>query len=238
MLVESDPFPEVQKVLDTLLTNAQKDKVITKKESKAIYIQYPSKLFVYQLPKIHKQINNPPGRPIISGINSSTCNLSHFIDIYLQDYVHSLDSYLKDSDSLIRILQNMEWTEGLNLLTMDVTALYSNIEHERGLNCVEEYRLEDKEIPNEQRKFLIDGLGLNLKNYFFTYDGAVYHQRRGTAMGTRVAPSFANLFMGKFEEIFIYADSNPFKKNIKLYKRYINDLIFLWLGDEKEALEF
>lgn len=39
-------------------------------------------------------------RPIISGVNSITCNLSHYVDLYLQDHVKVLDSYLRDSDNL------------------------------------------------------------------------------------------------------------------------------------------
>jgi hypothetical protein len=37
------------------------------------------------------------------------------------------------------------------------------------------------------------------KNYF-EFNGKVYRQRQGTAMGTRVAPTYANLFMAQFEK--------------------------------------
>lgn len=56
-------------------------------------------------------------------------------------------------------------------------------------------------------------------------------------MGTRVAPSYANLFIGHFEETYIYSNP-PFKEKIHLYKRYIDDLFFLWEGSEEEALNF
>lgn len=54
---------------------------------------------------------------------------------------------------------------------------------------------------------------------------------KGSAMGTRMAPSYANLFMGKFEQTFIMA-GNPFVSIVKLY---IDDIFFLWQGTEEEA---
>lgn len=56
-------------------------------------------------------------------------------------------------------------------------------------------------------------------------------------MGTRFAPSYANLFMGLFESRFIQ-NKHRWSSNIILYKRYIDDLIFLWDGSEVEFKEF
>lgn len=63
-----------------------------------------------------------------------------------------LYSYLKDSDSLIRLLRNLEQRDSINFLTMDVTLLYSNIDHEIGISCTEKYLLEDVEIHEIQEK--------------------------------------------------------------------------------------
>jgi hypothetical protein len=43
-------------------------------------------------------------------------------------------------------------------------------------------------------------LTLVLKNNNFTFDGNHYLQINGTAMGTKMAPSYANIFMGDLEE--------------------------------------
>lgn len=56
-------------------------------------------------------------------------------------------------------------------------------------------------------------------------------------MGTRVAPAFANIFMGAFEEMYITGDSE-FHDNIVVYKRFIDDLFLIWKGTEKTALDF
>lgn len=52
-------------------------------------------------------------------------------------------------------------------------------------------------------------------------------------MGTSFAPSYSNLFRGQFESHFIQ-NQNPLSNNIKLYKRYIDNLFFIWDGSETE----
>ena len=46
----------------------------------------------YMLPKIHKSLENPPGRPIISGNDSPTEKISQMIDIILQPFVPKIRS--------------------------------------------------------------------------------------------------------------------------------------------------
>ena len=54
-------------------------------------------------------------------------------------------------------------------------------------------------------------------------------------MGTNSALSYANIFMGKFEEIFIC----PFITNIhKLYLRYIDDIFIVWTGTRQQFIDF
>lgn len=56
-------------------------------------------------------------------------------------------------------------------------------------------------------------------------------------MGTRVAPSYANIFMGSFEKTYIY-NNEECKPHILVYKRYITDLFLIWKGDETKAMNF
>ena len=53
-------------------------------------------------------------------------------------------------------------------------------------------------------------------------------------MGTKLAPSFANLFMGYFEDKFIYS----YRLQPLLWKRFIDDIFFIWTHGEDELLTF
>ena len=58
-------------------------------------------------------------------------------------------------------------------------------------------RKQNLSIPVE---FLIKLLKLVMESNIFTFDNEFWIQLIGTSMGTRVAPTYANLFMGKLEK--------------------------------------
>lgn len=91
------------------------------------------------------------------------------------------------------------WNEEWGFLTIDVPSLYSNIEHTIGIKCMRKFLREDPEISEIQEEFMVETAKFILEKNYFTYNQEVYHQRKGTAIGTRMAPSYANLFMGAFE---------------------------------------
>ena len=62
-------------------------------------------------------------------------------------------------------------------------------------------------------------------------------QNLPSTMGTRAAPNFANVFMGYFENRFVY-HSRWFKRFIKSWWRYINDIFMLWKGPRKPLEDF
>lgn len=61
--------------------------IINDQEFNHFSSEYPRIPVIYFLPKVHKDPNNPPGRPIVPWINSITCRLSAYIDSFLQKYV-------------------------------------------------------------------------------------------------------------------------------------------------------
>ncbi|CAJ0968038.1 unnamed protein product [Ranitomeya imitator] len=63
----------------------------------------------------------------------------------------------------------------------------------------------------------------------FTTEDTYYVQCQGTAMGSNVAPAYANAYMNSFEESFVYTDVR-YKKHIDCYLRYIDDIFFIWTG--------
>ena len=60
----------------------------------------------------------------------------------------------------------------------------------------------------------------------FVFNGVNYLQKKGTAMGTRAVPNFANVFMRYLENRFVY-QSRWFKRFIKSWWRYIDDIFML-----------
>ena len=85
-------------------------------------------------------------------------------------------------------------------------ALYPSIPLDDGVKAVEsalqKYRTQPDAKPSNHS--LIELLKLVLNRNCFVFNGGHYKQIKGTAMGTRVAPAFANIFLNDFEEKYVY----------------------------------
>ncbi len=81
---------------------------------------------------------------------------------------------------------------------------------------------------------MTDLLGIVLKQNYFQFADKMYHQVQGTAMGTKMAPSYANIFMAELEEELL--DNYPIKPI--LWKRYIDDILCIWPGPPSELDQF
>lgn len=121
--------------------------------------------------------------------------------------------------------------------TFDFTSLYSNIPHERGISAVGKFLENYNLMPTIQEQFLIDGIDFILKQNLFNFNGDLYWQTEVTAMGTCLAPSFANLYMDLFETNYIMAEQ-PWRENTVFYMWYIDDLIFVWKSTTNDLTAF
>ena len=191
---------------------------------------------LYFLKKIHK---NPMGiRPIVSSCNSITEPISQFVDRWLQPHVKKLPSYLKDSTEFLKLIETTEFTQHCLLASIDVSSLYTNIPHDDGKQNVlyylqnnpDNYTRPEQPIP----EVLTELIDVVLKNNVFEFNNKYFLQIQGTAMGTKMAPAYANLFMGKLEEKL----KDLGKSHIKLWKRFIDDIFVIWTGSKPEFITF
>ena len=159
----------------------------------------------YLLPKIHKGVLPPPGRPIVSAIGSPTEKISEFLDFFLQPTLSSIPSYVKDTGHFLYILQNLgPFSKDTLLVTYDVASLYTNIpltEAERSVACTLIFSRPPNAKPSNQS--LLKLLRLVFQGNIFTFsDGDKLHyylQTNGVSMGSKCAPSVACVYMGDFE---------------------------------------
>lgn len=76
---------------------------------------------MYLIPKVHKSRDHPPGRPIISGIDSLYSRVGEYLDKYLKSLLTQGKPYLKDSRELINMLQKVEVSPNTVLVTADIS---------------------------------------------------------------------------------------------------------------------
>ena len=166
----------------------------------------------------------PPGRPIISGVGTFSEGLSGYVDSLLNPLLFNIPSFIQDTTHFLRVLNNIGTLPANTLLvTMDVTSLYTNIPHEEGILASREFMLR-----HSFNQTLADDVSNIIKfvltNNFFTFNDKNYLQIKGTAMGTKMAPCYANIFMEKLESEML----NSFILKPIHYYRYIDDIFFIW----------
>ena len=75
-------------------------------------------------------------------------------------------------------------------MTIDATALYTNITMSDGVEAVKD-ALENRDNPEVPNQFLVKLLDLVHKWNIFEFDEQLFQQLIGWPMGTRVAPNLA-----------------------------------------------
>ena len=89
-------------------------------------------------------------------------------------------------------------------------------------------------MPTILTDFYIKLLRLVLECNIFEFDREFYIQLLGTAMGTRVAPTYANLSMAKLEKFMLDSCEHSLKQFLLCWKRFIDDIFFIWCGSYEE----
>lgn len=191
---------------------------------------------MYLLPKIHKP--NNPGRPVVSSVGCHTEKISKFVDHHLQSMNKNLESHVQDTTDLVKKLENLPESpkEDTILVTLDVRSLYTNIPNNEGLEAIKSY-FRSRAAPGDQilSKVICTFLTLILTLNNFVFNGENYVQTNGASMGTKCAPTYASLFMGRFEERHILP---RIRDRVLLYVRYIDDLLMIWRDSEEELIKF
>ncbi|XP_066441337.1 uncharacterized protein [Eleutherodactylus coqui] len=234
-VLTSDPTSTVRSQLKLVLDQARSDGLIDQQLLEFMYPEYPILAKIYTIPKVHKDIQRPPGRPIVSGRGSLFNNVSRFLDVILRQHATEATSYIKDTSDFLCKLERITVREEAILASFDVSSLYTIIQHEVGTAAVE-FFLSRSTLPEECVNLVRTLLLMVLSNNFFLYCGKLYRQLQGTAMGSNMAPSYANIYMRYIEETRLC--TSPAWAFAQVWWRYIDDVFLIWNGSMEQLKAF
>ncbi len=234
---DMDPTDVFNDNVKHLVEQLHKDGEISEGLKNYLVIDTPRTPQLYLLPKIHKGTFPPPGRPIESACSSPTERISQLCDIELRSLVKAMLSYIKDTTHFLNRLGLLgPQPPGTILVALDVNALYPSIAIEDGLcqGGLRMHKYRDR-FKKPSTTALLRLMRLVLEQNNFQFNGVNYQQIAGIAMGTRMAPQFANLYMAQFEEKYVY----HYKPDLEKYWfRFIDDVFLLWHHGEEELKKF
>ncbi|CAJ0959329.1 unnamed protein product [Ranitomeya imitator] len=107
-------------------------------------------------PVVHKSLADPPGRPIVFGVNGLFENPCTYLDFFLQPMAMTLMSFIRDSTHLIQLLFDFYFPPDTILITLDVEFLYTSINHDIGLKSVSFFLELNTTGDREHDQFLLD----------------------------------------------------------------------------------
>ena len=221
---------EVKTFINTSIENNQLPPSATN-----LIVENPRTSKFYLLPKIHKPGN--PGRPIVSACSCPTELLAVYLDHVTAPFVRSLDSYVKDTTHMLNILDSFLFSDvsrQRSVFTMDIKSLYTVIPNDEGLRALQHY-LDMREIIEPPTDTLLRMAELVLTLNTFEFNGEFYKKTGGVAMGSRLGPNYACLFVGYVEERMLssYTCTKP-----DLYKRYMDDVAGAASCSEEDLRQF
>lgn len=155
----------------------------------------------YMLPKIHKP--NSTGRPIVSACCCPTENIAAYLDEIMAPVVRFLATYVKDTNDALRIFDTLTF-DGPNdnprfRFTIDIKLFYTVIPKYGGFQALSHFfdQRANKEPPTHTLTRLTE---LVFTLNAFSFNAEYYHQIGGAAMGSKMGPSYACLYLGSIEE--------------------------------------
>ncbi|XP_068728938.1 uncharacterized protein [Montipora capricornis] len=163
-------------------------------------------------------------RPILSATGTYNFNLAKWLEEKLKPL--SVNEYtITDVFDFADEIRSSSMNEEDILVSYDVTALFTNVPLSETIDI-----LVDKAFTNDwfnqtydlnlEKEELTQLLEVATTNQLFQFDGQLYEQTDGVAMGSPLGPLMANVFMCHLEDKLARDGMVP-----SLYKRYVNDTL-------------
>ena len=223
MELRSDPAASRERALNAKLLNLKRQEKLDNNLYRRLRSSGGSTPRFYGLPKIHKNKVPVPYRPIVSFINSPTYDLSKYLSELLSPLVGRTEAHVNNSREVADFLRTVKLAEDETQFSLDVEALFTSVPVNLAVQAANERLSADGSLgegtslgPGD----ICDLLEFCLGSTEFTFRGRFYRQIFGTAMGSPVSVTIANLTMETIEEqaLRTFIHGPP-----RIYRRYVDD---------------
>ncbi|BHF62379.1 hypothetical protein SprV_0200536100 [Sparganum proliferum] len=182
----------------------------------------------YGLPKVHKQ--GLPLRPIVSLRGTPTFGPSKWLYQRLCFLTKDSQWTGKSAEEFLTCIKHLEVETDEVMVPFDVTSLFTSIPPALAIDTIEgllrgKYDETDQQL---KRAHIIELLELCLKT-FFTFNGQVYEQKKGTPMGSPLSGLIAEAVLQRLEQL-AFSSCPP-----KFWARYVDDTFVVIKRSEVKA---
>ncbi|EYC27067.1 hypothetical protein Y032_0009g502 [Ancylostoma ceylanicum] len=195
----------------------------------------------YSLIKTHKigsdvdmntiSVNDIKTRPIISCCGGSSDRISWLLVKLLSPLLKYVGAHKVNVEQFIGAVERCQMPNSVSYVSFDAVSLYTNVDNECAtramLDLLQEHQADVNVLGlarSELEQLLLATLACNV----FRFDNKFYMQRRGLAMGLRLAPLLAIVYLDRIERMSLTSE-------LIFYRRYIDDVFAI--GSTPVALQ-
>ena len=206
------------------------------------YTSHPARLsFVVKDHKPQDEMGFHPFRPLANINGSALDSLDWIFAKIVNQAVRLVDYHIWNSQQVLETMpkiNNIPIPEGYQrrIISLDVVSLYPTVPTFDAANLVFRFIKEHTEINTFGIPYPIirEILNVLINNYNIEFNGRIYKQTKGVAMGARFSCAFSIAFMhlieSKLVKTWFDGDILP-NTNLIYYGRYIDDVLIIF--DEK-----
>ena len=214
---------------------------LTEKQYKWYLVTAAEVAKMYLPIKTHKPHENFPGRPVVN----QTCDPTYKLCKELQRIIHPLavkaKSYIKDSHHFKQMLKEVNVEEHFIQLSFDIRSLFPSIPIKPTRSLIHKKLQNDKMLSERTRwkpKNIVNLIQIcTEETHFKDFEGKIWTQTDGTAIGKSISGDIAGIFMESYENEFVLDPKN--NKFIPIFwKREIDDVYCLWQYGEENIGTF
>ena len=175
-----------------------------------------------------KQTVAPPFKPILSALQTPTYNLAKFL-VPILDPLTKNEYTVKDSFHFAEDI--CEQDPSLSMGSLDVDSLFTNIPLDETIDiCINQLFENTDTVEGFTKSELKQLLCLATKESYFIFNGLLYKQTDGVAMGSPLGPSLANAFLSYHEKNWL--NSCPQGSKPVFYRRCVDDIFVTFKSND------
>ena len=221
--LDNDPTKAFQTRVQNTLRKMKSS--FDKKVYSKIYPSSSQPGLFFGLAKVHKVPNNSlniadlPLRPVISNCGTATYEISRHLASVLSPLTKN-EHTVNDTRDFINRLKRLSINDSEKLVSFDVASLFSNVPLDYTIDVILRKIYTDKLIKTKIKKLQFkELLELCTKHLHFSFNGEMFRQIDGVAMGSPLGPVIANIFMTELEEKIV----PQFSDVMSVWLRYVDD---------------
>ncbi|BHF83612.1 hypothetical protein SprV_0902675500 [Sparganum proliferum] len=213
---ETNPVKTLTREINATLLALENSGAITPTDRRMARAQETALAQFYGLPKVHKE--GAPLRPIVSLRGTPTYGLAKWLFRRLKFLTADSDTTVCSSTQFLEKLKGVSLLPNEVMVSFDVTSLFTSIPQDLAIETVElllrsKYNETENRLGHAQ---VLQLLKFCLKTYF-TFDGTIYEQVKGTPMGSPISGFIAEAVLQRLESL-VFQHHRP-----KFWARYVDD---------------